>query len=251
MQRLPSVTRDTALFLDFDGTLAELAPRPELVHVAQGLIPCLAALYEMLGGALAIISGRRLDDLDRFLHPLILPAAGEHGAEQRLPDGQLLRLARPDLSAVLARAEALAQTHAGLQVEPKSASVALHYRHAPELETLCRQELTTAMAPTAGLELLQGKCVLEVKAAHVNKGLALQSFMRDPPYARRVPLFAGDDVTDEAGFAMAQALGGVGLKVGDGPSVASHRCDSPQALRSWLHFSIGPLGTARGSRRYA
>ena len=245
------MTRDTALFLDFDGTLAELAPRPELVHVAQGLIPCLAALHEMLDGAVAIISGRRLVDLDRFLHPLILPAAGEHGAEQRYGDGRLSHAAHPDLAPVLARAEALAQTHAGLQVEPKSASVALHYRHAPELEPLCREQLSLAIAQTPGLELMQGKCVLEVKTDHVNKGLAIQAFMREAPFAGRTPLFAGDDVTDEAGFAMTQTLGGVGLKVGEGPSVARHRCDSPQALRSWLHFSIGPLGTARGTRRYA
>lgn len=251
MQRLPSVTRDTALFLDFDGTLADLAPRPDLVRVAQGLVPCLASLHEMLDGALAIISGRRLVDLDRFLHPLILPAAGEHGAEQRYGDGRISRAAHPDLAAVLMRAETLARAHAGLQVEPKSASVALHYRHAPELEPLCREELGLAIAQTPGLELMQGKCVLEVKTDHVNKGLAIQAFMRSAPFAGRTPLFAGDDVTDEAGFAMTQALGGVGLKVGEGPSVASHRCDSPQALRSWLHFSIGPLGPVRGARRYA
>jgi trehalose 6-phosphate phosphatase len=251
MQRLPSITRETALFLDFDGTLAELAPRPDAVRVAQGLIDCLAALHEQLDGALAIVSGRRLADLDDFLRPLVLPAAGEHGAQQRSADGRVSSAHIPDLSQVLATAQSLVDLHPGLLLEPKSSSIALHYRHCPNLEPLCRDALTGAIGGTDALELLEGKCVLEVKARGVDKGAAIRAFMAQSPFTGRTPLFAGDDVTDEAGFVVVQAMRGVGIKVGQGDSIARHRCDSPLALRSWLQASIDPSGTARNNRSLA
>ncbi len=250
MQRLPGITRDTALFLDFDGTLADLAPEPEAVRVAHGLVSALVALYEVLDGALAIISGRRLVDLDHFLTPLRLPAAGEHGSQLRHADGRLVSLATPDLGEALVAAQALAHRHAGLRVEPKQAAVALHYRQAPELACLCREVMTDAVTQSPGLELVEGKFVLEVKPVGIDKGRAIDIFMSDAPFMGRRPLFAGDDVTDEAGFAAVQRQGGLGLKVGLGPTVALYHCDSPQALRSWLHFSIGRIGAASAARKF-
>jgi len=238
MQKLPPPpaisSSSTALFLDFDGTLADLAPEPEAVRVADGLVALLDLLSKQFGGALAIVSGRRLSDLDAFLQPLRLPSAAEHGAQRRLADSQLLGITPPDLQHAVKAARALAVQHAGLRVEIKNAAVALHYRHAPELEGLCWQVMTDAVGASTGVELLCGKFVLEIKPAGVSKGKAIAAFMRIAPFSGRVPLFAGDDVTDEAGFSAVQALGGYGIKVGKGPTVAQYRCASPAALRQWL-----------------
>jgi trehalose 6-phosphate phosphatase len=234
----------SALFLDFDGTLAEIAPQPEAVHVPRELIELLKALSHRLDGALALISGRRLADLDAFLAPLQLPSAAEHGAERRLASGLRHSGPTPPLGAVTQVAQALAAQHAGLRVERKSAAVALHYRHAPELEDLCLAVMTEAVLRSPGLELLHGKYVLEAKPAGVNKGRAIAAFMAEPPFAGRQPWFAGDDLTDEAGFAWVQAVGGEGVKVGPGPSVARHRCPDPLALRDWLDASVVTLATA-------
>jgi trehalose 6-phosphate phosphatase len=234
MQLLPALTRDTALFLDFDGTLAELAPQPDAVRVPPGLVPTLAALQGQLDGALAIVTGRRAADIDAFLAPLVLPLASEHGARYRLADGSCPAIAVPDLAPALRAAADLAGLHPALLLEHKTSSLALHYRHAPQLESLCRDTLARAIAGMAGVELLQGKCVLEVKPAGANKGQAIAVFMSQAPFAGRVPVFAGDDVTDEAGFAAAQQLGGRGIKIGEGPTLAQYRCLSPATLRGWL-----------------
>ncbi|MDF1486452.1 trehalose-phosphatase [Ramlibacter sp. H39-3-26] len=237
---LPLLDARYALFLDFDGTLVDIAPRPDAVRVPPGLAGALGALQAALGGALAIATGRPLADIDRFLAPLVLPAAGEHGALLRFADGRTENLAQPpDLGPALAAAQALVQAHPALLLERKQAGVALHYRHAPELEALCRAALLQAVQAMPGMALLEGKCVLEVKLRGIDKGRALQALMSTPPFAGRVPVFAGDDVTDESAIVAAQALGGAGIKVGAGASAAGWRCNDPQAVRAWL------LGTAR------
>lgn len=233
MSGLPNIHRDTALFLDFDGTLADLAPRPEAVQVVDGVIPLLARLYEALDGALAIISGRSLADIDRMLSPLQLPAAGEHGAQRRHA-GRRTDLPRPDLGHVMEVARSLAAHHGGLWIEEKQTGIALHYRMAPNLHDTCFQILSETVAQIPGLTLLAGKCVLEVKPSGVDKGEAIAAFMAESPFLGKRPVFAGDDVTDEAGFATVQRLRGQGLKVGQGPTQARYRCASPQALRDWL-----------------
>lgn len=238
---LPGISPRTALFLDFDGTLADLAPQPEAVQVTAELIPVLRQLAAQLGGALAIVSGRKLTDLDGFLAPLQLPAAAEHGAQRRLPEGDVIRLASPDLQEVVRLATALAARHAGLRVEIKAAAVALHYRHAPELETLALQVMLEAADSTPGVELLRGKCVFEIKPAGISKGTAIEAFMAETPFAGRLPLFAGDDTTDEAGFSAVQLLGGHGIKVGEGATLADYRCPEPMALRQWLQAACQRL----------
>lgn len=234
MQLLPILTTAHALFLDFDGTLIELAPRPEAVRIASGLVPTLAAMQAHLGGALAIVTGRPEADIDGFLAPLRLPLASEHGAQYRLFGESLPSVATPDLTQVLHTAQALAARHAGLLVETKRASIALHYRQAPHLEAHCVLAMERAVQGLDGVELLRGKCVLEVKPRGVHKGQAIIDFMTQPPFAGRMPVFVGDDVTDEAGFAAVHALGGWGIKVGEGPTMAQHRCMTPAALRGWL-----------------
>jgi trehalose 6-phosphate phosphatase len=234
MQLLPLLTTAHALFLDFDGTLTELAPRPDAVRVASGLVPTLNALHTQLGGALAIVTGRREADIDDFLAPLRLPLASEHGAQYRLTGPSYPSVALPDLEPVLRAAHGLAALHPGLLVEPKCSSVALHYRLVPHLEDLCREVLTRAVEGVEGVELLPGKCVFEVKPRCINKGQAITDLMSQPPFAGRIPVFVGDDVTDEAGFAAVRAMGGWGIKVGEGPTMAQHRCMTPAALRGWL-----------------
>lgn len=234
MHLLPLITLDTALFLDFDGTLAELAPQPHAVRVATGLVRTLEVLHQGLNGALAIVTGRTIVDIDRFLSPLQLPIAAEHGSQYRMVDGRTPGITPSDLQVALDAADSLVTLHPGLLVERKTAAVALHYRQHPELETLCREVMQAAAAQMRGVELLQGKCVIEIKPACVNKGQAIASFMNEAPFAGRVPIFVGDDLTDEPGFSAAQQLGGKGIKVGEGATVALHRCMTPAALRGWL-----------------
>jgi trehalose 6-phosphate phosphatase len=228
------LTDRSALFLDFDGTLAELAPRPDAVVVPHDLPALLMRLHDRLGGALAIVTGRAQADLECLLGPLSLPAAFEHGAVRQTAAGESALPTPVSLHAALAAAEGLAAQHSGLLVERKRTSLALHYRLAPELEALCLSTLADAVRGDPALQLLRGKAVVEVKSARVSKGEAIRAFLQEAPFAGRSPLFAGDDVTDEAGFEVVQQFGGAGIKVGAGDSVALHRLPDPPALRTWL-----------------
>jgi len=226
---------DCALFLDFDGSLVDIAPRPEAVSVPSGLVGTLRTLQGWLGGAVAVISGRPIEQIDAFLQPLRLPAAGVHGAERRSADGHVTLLDTQPLQAVEAAATDLARQHAALRVEIKRGSVALHYRQAPELEAACVAAMQAAVDASPGLTLLRGKMVAEAKPGGASKGQAIEAFLREPPFAGRTPVFVGDDCTDEAGFAMVQHLLGHGVKVGEGPTAASGRIASPAGLREALH----------------
>lgn len=231
---LPTLDAATALFLDFDGTLVDIADQPEAVQIPPDLVSLLGQLSHKLGGALAIVSGRKLADLDDFLAPLQLPAAAEHGAHYRQADGSQVQAASPDLAPVIRQVLALAECHAGLRAEVKASCVALHYRHAPQLQALAQQVMQHAADSHPGLSLLSGKLVFEIKPFHVSKGRAIEDFMQLPPFAGRHPVFVGDDVTDEAGFAAVQALGGTAIKVGPGDTLARYRCSNPTAVRHWL-----------------
>ena len=230
---------DCALFLDFDGTLVDIAPRPEAVHVPEGLVDTLDATCQWLGGAVAVISGRPIAQIDELLQPLRLCAAGVHGVERRRADGSLVLLETEAPAQVEEAARALAGQHPGLQVEAKRGSVALHYRRAPELESLCLQAMQAAVEATPGLALLRGKMVFEAKPARASKAHAIEDFLDEPPFHGRRPVFIGDDVTDEVGFGMVQRLGGLGIKVGEGDSVATHRLPSPAAMREQLEAVLG------------
>jgi len=237
-EMLPRITADTALFLDFDGTLVEIASRPEAVIVPPMLTGTLAALYGQLGGALALVSGRRLLDLDGFLAPLQLPAAVEHGAQRRSAGGLMISAPSTDLGHALEAAEALVAQHPGLQLEQKNLAFSLHYRQAPELEAVCLQVMQEAVGRSAGLQLMQGKCVIDLKPAGVSKGTAIAAFMHEAPFAGRVPVFAGDDVTDEDGFDEVQRMGGYAVKVGPGASRARYACTGVSELTVWLQSAL-------------
>jgi trehalose 6-phosphate phosphatase len=236
----PDLDSRCALFLDFDGTLVDIAPTPDAVVVPPGLTDVLGRLARWLDGAVALISGRPLSQLDRWLAPLVLPAAGVHGAERRRADGVVERRALAELQAIANVAHALAMAHPGLLVERKTCAVALHYRGAPQCEALCRAAMQEAVGRQPALHLMNGKMVIEVLPRGVSKGHAVEQFMRETPFEGRRPVFVGDDVTDEAGFEAVQRAGGTAVRVGRGPSVADHGMASPQAVLRWLSL---PLGT--------
>lgn len=227
-----------ALFLDFDGTLVDIANHPEAVVVPRGLVDTLTRTQACLGGAVAVVSGRPIAQIDRFLSPLVLGAAGVHGAERRRADGSVTCLPPPPLARPLEAAQALERAYPALVVETKRASVALHYRRAPELAPLCVAAMQDAVDHCPGLVLLQGKMVVEAKPVEATKGRAIEAFLTEPPFRGRLPVFIGDDVTDEPGFAAVQRLGGLGVKVGEGRSMATHRLADPTAMRGALEAAL-------------
>ncbi|MET0311513.1 MAG: trehalose-phosphatase [Burkholderiaceae bacterium] len=221
----------SALFLDFDGTLVDLAPQPDAIQVPAGLVTTLALLRDRLDGALAVISGRPIAQLDAYLAPLVLPASGVHGAERRSADGQVHLLPAYSLAHVEVAARTLLLRHPELQIEHKRGSLAVHYRGKPELEGACIIAMQAAVDQSPGLTLLRGKMVVEAKPAGASKGRAIEAFLREAPFAGRKPVFAGDDITDEPGFGAVQRAGGVGIKIGEGESIAGLRMVSPATLR--------------------
>jgi trehalose 6-phosphate phosphatase len=234
----PGLPSSASLFLDFDGTLVRLAPRPQDVSVAAWVVPTLQSLGQKLQGALAIVSGRPLGAIDAFLHPLVLAGAGCHGVERRNASGRIeLHEAQPPAS-VVSCARALAARHAGLLVEAKPSGLALHYRSNPELATMCRELLAQALAEAPGAalewELLDGHCVCELKQRAVSKGSAVRACLSEAPFAGRLPVFVGDDVTDEDGIRAVQAAGGFGIRVGPGNSQARYRLTNTDAVADWL-----------------
>lgn len=234
-----SVT-STALFLDFDGTLARLVDRPENVRVDAHALASLARCFEVLDGALAIVTGRDLASMDAFLAPHVFPASGVHGFEMRMGDRRIQRLPA-DLDAlarVKALLEACANRHDGLLLESKPGSIALHYRQRPDLAPDCERWVRDALKDAPNMRVMLGKMVVEVKAHAGDKGQAIAAFLEHPPFLARTPVFIGDDVTDEAAFREINARGGVSIKVGSGESVAGYRLSDPGEVHDWLdHFA--------------
>jgi trehalose 6-phosphate phosphatase len=230
--------RDWALFLDIDGTLLEIAPTPQSVHTARGDARLIAALYEKTGGALALVSGRSLQTIDELFSPLKLPAAGQHGVERRDARGRIHRASfSPKLLQEAAEhIRGFAQSHAGLVFEDKGSSMALHYRLAPRLASAAHAVVReAARAVGESFEVQGGKMVAELKPAGHDKGKAIESFMAERPFAGRLPVFLGDDVTDEDGFRVIERIGGQSIKIGPGPTAARWRLQDPAAARAWLN----------------
>lgn len=230
-----------ALFLDVDGTLLELADHPSRVSVSPRLRGLLPELPKVTGGAVALISGRRIEDLDRILAPHSYVAAGVHGLERRDVRGRLLTSGGTpqSLAEVRALVDEFVETRSGLWVEDKGAAFAVHYRSRPELEPEVHcfvGELQDRLPPD--VEVLLGHSVFEIKAGVVNKGSAIAAFMEEPPFTGRTPVFLGDDVTDEAGFAAVNELGGISVKVGSGPTIARWRLDDVEAVLRWLEAAV-------------
>lgn len=225
-----------AILLDVDGTILDLAPAPHQVLVPAGLRETLTALHVATGGALALVSGRTIDDLDRIFAPLQLSSVGGHGAELRIgTEGRLKLVERLD-DDLRTELSAIAQPGNGVIAEDKGYSLALHFRQAPDWEHRIRQwiEQTCDKRRTSNVEILPGKSVFEIKCAGISKATGVRALMRMAPFAGRCPIFIGDDKTDDSVFASLPAFGGLGYSVGKTVAGTCGRFDNPQAVRDWL-----------------
>lgn len=248
MQEPPLPDRGCALFFDFDGTLTDIAAQPGGVRV-QAVVPQhLAALARALGGAVAVISGRPVAEIDEYLKPVRLPVAGVHGAERRGPDGFLRRIATPELEPARSLIEALVARHPALLLEVKPGALALHFRQAEALENECLATMAEAQRRVEGMALLCGKKVIELKPRRASKGQAVRAFLDERPFRSRRPWVFGDDVTDEVAFETVLGLGGVAVKVGEGESLASYRLADPAALHEWLQRAVQSLGAGQAPK---
>lgn len=221
-----------ALFLDFDGTLAELGPDPDVIALPEATAADLGRLAARLGGAVVLLSGRDVRDLAART-PATVWRAGGHGLETVAPGAAMPSPPGPPAEAVLAPLRA-ATAVAGVRLELKGPVAALHYRAAPEAGAACIAAATEAAAAAPGLVAQAGKMVVEVKPASAHKGAALRRLMAHAPFAGRRPVMLGDDTTDEDAIAAAIALGGIGVKVGAGASAAGLRAADPASVRAWL-----------------
>ncbi|MFG1373518.1 trehalose-phosphatase [Xanthobacter oligotrophicus] len=236
------VRADThAFFLDVDGSLIDIADHPDAVEVPEDLPQVLAALAERADGALALVSGRTIQALDMLLHPFGFAAAGSHGAQMRLsPDGKVL--SAPALDTELAQAvKEVADGFDGVFAEDKGTAIAVHYRAAPDAASSLKRALLDILGARQDVRLMPGHCVFEVKPASLDKGTAVADFMGRPPFAGRIPLFIGDDFTDEAGFCAVAARGGLALAVGT-PRPDTHGVlADPRSVRAFLtHLAAAP-----------
>lgn len=241
---LPALSERAALFLDFDGSLVEIAGRPDAVQVDDGLIRLLRQLIWRHDRAVAIVSGRPVAELQRFLPLPGLSLAGVHGAEILLPGETRIRHLAPPLPAsVLNDLRAACAKLDGVLLETKRFAAAVHYRNAPHHTDACRR-LARELGAAHGLEVLSGKTVVELRQPGLNKGRALRQLVQEPAFAGRLPIAVGDDRTDIDAFRAAKHLGGYAVGIGAGFGVADHVLDDPVALRRWLGNSIAGVSGA-------
>ena len=234
---------ECALLLDIDGTLLDLAPTPREVWVPPDLAKTLPRLLARTSGALALVSGRSLNDIDLIFAPLQLPAVGGHGAEMRLsPESEAVSSHAPPMDKELKRRlAAIAKLSPGILLEDKGYSLALHYRLAPHAEKAIYQAVSAIRAdlPNAPIEVLPGKSVCEVKHSGFTKATGVLELMKHPPFKGRRPVFIGDDVTDETVFAIMPDLNGLAFSVGRRARGVAGHFDEPRDVRAWLAHLLG------------
>jgi trehalose 6-phosphate phosphatase len=233
---LPNLPRMSAVFLDVDGTLVPYAASPGAVHVDPELIPHLEKLAAKLGGALALLSGRRLENLDELFAPLALPAAGLHGLQRRDAAGRphSAASAAAALAAVRGPLQALVDSNPGLRLEDKIETFAVHFQSAPERGPLVLARMNEALALLGpSFQVQPGRMVYEIKSRLCNKGTALRAFLQEAPFIGRTPVMIGDDLTDLDAFHAAEAVGGYAIAVGSLVS-ARWQVSNPEELRRWI-----------------
>ena len=235
----PDLLDDAALFLDFDGTLVDLAETPDAIHVSPELGPLLHRLRRRLDGRMAIVSGRSLADLERHVPASGIAFSGSHGVELRLADGTTLPLSVPiGLDDVHERVARFAESADGLLAEGKPAGIALHYRLAPDQADRAGAFMD-ALAEERGWTVQRGNMVVELRPTGATKGDALRAFMTEPKFHAARPVFVGDDLTDEHGFEAAAKLGGAGILVGPARETsARYRLESVAAVKAWLASTV-------------
>jgi trehalose 6-phosphate phosphatase len=243
--RPPEEPRDlssTALLFDVDGTLLDLAATPSSVEVSPALRTSLEVLHSRCGGALALVSGRVIENLDSLFAPLRLPAIGGHGAQMRLrPDGPVRLRTGPVIGSALRKMVTGLTLDPRIVVEDKGTSLAVHYRMAPELGPALEAKVRAMVdaVAAAAIEVIHGKLVIELKSSKINKGEAVRELMGLPPFAERTPVFLGDDTTDASVFRILPGLGGVGYSVERLMAGASGAFRSPADVRAWLAYLSG------------
>ena len=237
----PPPSPDWAFFLDVDGTLINLADTPQAVCVDAALLDLIERLHRASGGAVALISGRMISDLQHLIGALKLPLAGQHGLERRDAAGRLWMHAAPPAAKFVIK-EALAPMlarHRGLMLEDKGLTLALHYRLAPSMAASVHRIMGRLVSQIGdGLELQRGTRVVEIKPAGVDKGSAVAEYLAEPPFRGRCAVFIGDDLNDEHGFAEVNRLGGISIKVGRGASCARFRLKDVASVRGWLATAL-------------
>jgi trehalose 6-phosphate phosphatase len=224
------------LFLDVDGTLIELNDTPSRSDADSQIKILLSEVAESLGGALALVSGRTIRSLDELFAPLKLPAAGQHGVERRKADGSMQGASFVDAQLDRARAavKRLVDSHPGTLAEDKERIIALHFRMAPQLESAMREAMIDIAKPLgSNYHIQNGNMVVEIKPRGFSKATAIQAFMQEPPFKGRRPVFAGDDLTDQDGFAVVEALRGISIGVGSRVH-GQFQVQNVTALRDWL-----------------
>jgi trehalose 6-phosphate phosphatase len=236
--------RQLALFLDFDGTLVAIADHPDAVQLDLATRQALVHLDRILGGAIAIITGREIAAVDRFLAPLHLSVAGVHGLTRRDAQGRMYApVVEGGLTAAVEGAVApLLMKYPALVLEYKYGAVALHYRSHPEIENRCVELMEQAVDKLSGIELKRGKMVVEAKAVGGNKGAAIADFLNEAPFTGRQPVFAGDDITDEDAFVLVNARDGISIKIGPGDTSATYRVAGTTEFLIWLRQLPSSLG---------
>jgi trehalose 6-phosphate phosphatase len=232
----PGLDRNHALFLDFDGTLVDIAAKPGLVRVSSEVPRLLCAWSELLGGAVAILSGRPVDELARFLTPFAGALVGQHGLERRGAGGGAAGWsAAPALSRIRGILADFAAQHAGVALEDKGATLSLHFREAPARAAECSAIVRQAVAESGGaFDVTEGKMVVELVPEGGGKGGAIAGLVVEPPFKDRVPVFVGDDSADEEGFRVVHRLGGVSIHVGGGATAARYRFAAVSDVLAWL-----------------
>jgi trehalose 6-phosphate phosphatase len=239
---VPHLSR-TAVLLDIDGTLLDLMPTPREVWVPPGLANTLNGLYQRTGGALALVSGRSLNDIDLIFAPDQFPAIGGHGAEMRIEaDAEAVAAHAPPLEKELKRRlAAIAKLSPGILLEDKGYSLALHYRLAPHAEKAIYEAVSLIRAdlPDAPIEVLPGKQVCEIKQAGFTKASGVRELMTHAPFKGRRPFFIGDDVTDESVFAIMPDLDGLAFSVGRRAKGVAGHFDAPSDVREFLAHLLG------------
>jgi trehalose 6-phosphate phosphatase len=239
---------ETALLLDIDGTLLDLAPTPREVWVPPGLAETLEGLLERTSGALALVSGRSLNDIDLIFAPKQFPAVGGHGAEMRLStDNEAVASHAPPMDKELKlRLAAIAKLSPGILLEDKGYSLALHYRLAPHAEKAIYEAVSLIRAdlPNAPIEVLPGKSVCEIKHSGFNKASGVRELMKHAPFKGRRPLFIGDDVTDETVFAIMPDMNGLAFSVGRRAQGVAGHFDEPNDVRAFLAHLLDDAGVS-------
>jgi trehalose 6-phosphate phosphatase len=235
-QTPPPPALDWCLFLDVDGTLVELTDTPSQTVADPEINSLLREVAERLGGAVALVSGRKIATLDELFAPLTLPAAGLHGVERRKAGGGIQGASFVDSQLDRARSamKTLVEAHPGTLLEDKDRTIAVHFRLAPQLEETLRRAIVDIAKPLGtNYHIQSGKMLFEIKPRGFSKATAIQAFMKESPFSGRRPVFAGDDLTDQDGFAVIEAQGGISIGVGDRVR-GEYYLENVAAVRSWL-----------------